>query len=302
MIRIFASILLIVASASASAADSHGREEDPRWNFNGWTPYMDAMLGVHVVGITGSVDTREDSGNGASIRTPKDTDGFAVSGLLRLSLGIETPEIPVVPGHIRFFGNVDYYVTFPPDRKAVGEGDPDGFSLKPGFFDPPVEAIEGQGSELKIRTNRSAYGATAGISVPIEIAGFRFFLKSGASWMRYEWDMKGLVLAAIKNPNVFGRDYRAVELRARGKLYSTGVGPYVGLEVAPTVLGPLAVGAFIDAAYYRTIGDRDANFTASQTLSGDNLPTDTYLARWGVRVDKDFWRASAGIRVYLAAD
>ena len=61
-------------------------------------------------------------------------------------------------------------------------------------------------------------------------------------------------------------------------------------------------GAFIEGAYYRTIGDRDVNISDSVTISGNSLPTETYTGRWGMRVDQEFWRAAVGIRVYLAAD
>jgi hypothetical protein len=136
----------------------------------------------------------------------------------------------------------------------------------------------------------------------VEIGAFRFNVKPGVSWMRYQWNIQGVVLDAIKPDNVFSRDFRAIELRARGKLYSSGVGPYLALEMEPDPWGPVLVSAYVEAAYYRALGDRDADISMSQTLSGNRLPTDTYLARWGIKVDEDFWRTGVGIRVYLAAD
>jgi len=292
--------LLLLSALSASFAGAEERARDPRWNYKGWTPSLAATLGVHVTDIKGFV-IATDSDNDP-IRTPQDADDFAVSGLLHLSLGLETPELPKIPGRIRLFGSVDYYVTFPPDRNVAGEGNPSGFSLKAGFTNPPEAAIEGTGSETAISTNRSAYGVTGGLSIPVELGGIQFQVKPGVSWMRYQWDFRGVVLDAIKAPFPPGRDFRQVELRARGKLYSTGVGPYLAIEMGPFPLGPVLMGAFVESAYYRALGDRDANITTSQSLSGSNLPPDTYTGRFGIKVDEGFWRAGAGIRLYLAAD
>ena len=299
-------LALLVMSASIAGADTGteaGTEEsDPRWNFKGWTPSAAVTLGVHATEMDGAMIATDSSG--ATIRTPQRSDDYAVTPMLHLSLGLESPELPSIPGEIRLFGAVDYFVTFPADRHLVGEGNPTGFFVPPGFINPPAEAIEGQGSQTTNKTARSAYGFTGGMSIPFQIGDFRFFVKPGVSWMRYKWDIHGVVLDAEKSNDffAFGRDFRQIELRARGKLYSSGVGPYIAIEVEPDPWGPVLVGAFIEGAYYRTIGDRDVNITDSQTLSGNNLPTETYLGRWGMRVDQEFWRAAVGIRVYLAAD
>ena len=297
-------LLLMSASlfASLAGAEDGSKETDPRWNFKGWTPSVAVTLGVHATDLDGAMSATDTSG--ATIRIPQRGDDYAVTPMLRLSLGLETPELPSIPGHIRLFGAADYYVTFPADRHLVSEGNPTGFFVPPGFINPPQEAIEGQGSQTTNETGRSAYGFTGGMSIPFQIGDFRFFVKPGVSWMRYKWDIKGVVLAAQKSTDfaAFGREFRQIELSARGKLYSSGVGPYIAIEVEPDPWGPVLVGAFIEGAYYRTIGDRDVNISDSQTLSGNSLPTETYLGRWGMRVDQEFWRAAVGIRVYLAAD
>jgi hypothetical protein len=289
-------LAMFVVSASVAGAE----EPDPRWNLDGWTPSLGATLGVHVTDISGFVIATDSSDS--PIRDPQESNDFAVSGLLHLSLGLETPELPRIPGRVRLFGTVDYFVTFPPDRNIAGEGDPSGFFLKPGFANPPVEAIEGTGSQNSIMTARSAYGVTGGVSIALELGGFRFHVKPGVSWMRYKWDFHGVILDAVKANFPPGRNFRQVELRARGKLYSNGVGPYLAIESEPDPWGPILVSAFVEGAYYRALGDRNANISTHETLSGSDLPTDTYTGRWGIKVDEEFWRAGAGIRVYLAGD
>ena len=156
--------------------------------------------------------------------------------------------------------------------------------------------------QTAVQTNRSAYGFTGGASVPVEISGFRFFVKPGVSWMRYQWDFRGLVLDAIKPGTIIGRNFRGVQLRARGKLYSHGVGPYLAIEMEPDPWGPVLVSAFIEAAYYRTLDEQEADITDSASYAGDGIPPDTYLGRWGIELGDDFWRAAVGIRIFLAAD
>jgi hypothetical protein len=291
--------LVWLALIAMSASPCMAEERDPRWNYKGWTPSMSLALGIHSTDMEGFVLATDSSGT--PIRPPQNSEDYAVTPLARISLGVETPELPGVPGHIRLFGSVDYFVTFPPDRKIASEGSPTGFFVRPGFSNPPEASIEGQGSETRVETNRSAYGLTGGMSIPVEIAGIRFHVKPGVSWMRYQWNIEGLVLRAIKPPT-FGRQFRGVELRARGKLYSHGVGPYLAIELEPDPWGPILVSAFVEGAYYRALGNRDTDFSTSETYSGQNLPTDTYTGRWGIRVDDAFWRAAVGIRIYLAAD
>jgi len=288
--------LLFLTASSAANAD----KPDPRWNFAGWTPSLTLALGLDVQPVRGFVIATNSAGD--TIRPPQYNDKTAITPILHIALGLETPEIPRIPGNLRLFGSVDYFMTFPPNLQAASEGSPTGFVVPPGFQDPPEAAIEGQGSQTTLKMNRSAYGLTGGVSIPVNIGEFQFHIKPGVSWMRQEWNIKGVVLDAEKAANPASRDFRGIELRARGKLYSSGVGPYLAIDTAPNSLGPILVSAFVEAAYYRTLGDRTTNFTDSETLAGNNLPPDTYLGRWGIKVDRFFWRSAVGIRVYLAAD
>jgi hypothetical protein len=296
-----------VASTPLALAEepdlASAKEPDPRWNLAGWTPSLSLGLGVHVTPVEGFVVATNSAGD--FVRPPQYDDNTAVTPLARISLGIETPELPLIPGNIRLFGSADYFVSFPPSLKVANEGNPTGFLVPPGFRDPPAAAIEGQGSQTSLEMGRSAYGLTGGVSIPIDVGDFQFHIKPGVSWMRQRWEVKGVVLAVEKSSLPFlppSRDFRGIELRARGKLYSSGVGPYIAIEAEPDSWGPILVSAFIEAAYYRTLGDRKVNISDSETLTGNNLPPDTYLGRWGIEVDKYFWRAGVGIRVFLAAD
>jgi len=282
------------------AARSFAADDDPRWNIAGWTPSLAASFGVSVTDMEGFIDAR-DSG-GTTIRAPIDTQDYAVVPMLRGALAVESPLILKRLGGIRGFVGVDYYATFPPGRNITAEGNPSSFFIRPAIFDPPEQAIEGQGSALAVRTNRLAYGATAGVVIPIKIADANIFVKPGVSWMRQQWDVHGVVRRAIKSVP-FGRDFRGIELEAKGKLYTQGVGPYLAIEAQPEPLGPLLVSLFVEAAYYRTLGDQDINISNSASFAAEGiLPTETYNALWGMEISDDFWRSAVGLRFFLTTD
>ena len=200
------------------AAPSFADDEDPRWNIAGWTPSIAASVGVHVTDMTGYINATDSADN--PVRPPVDTQDFAIVPMIRVSLDLESPPIHERLGDVRAFFGVDYFATLPPGRNITAEGNPASFFIRDGILDPPEQAIEGQGSALAVRTNRLAYGATAGLAVPIEILGIRVFVKPGVSWMRQQWDLDGVVKRAfkvIRPPMVFSREFRGVELDANGQ-------------------------------------------------------------------------------------
>ncbi len=245
-------------------------------------------------------------------RPPDDSQKTFVVPAFHVGLTLDSPPLPKVPGNIRLFGSLDYFATFPPERFAANEASPSGFFIRERSDvvpDVPEEAIEGQGSQTQMQTGRHAYGATVGLSFPLpfEIFGLKVHVRPGASWMRYKWEMTGVILEAIKvEPGpmmVSGREFRGVELQARGKLYSNGVGPYLGVELEPYRIGPTMISIYAEGAYYRVIGDRTLNITTTQTFT-DSIPRlpspETYQGRWGANVSRGFWRAGVGVRLYLA--
>lgn len=290
-------LLACAALFGASAGDAETVDE--RWNLAGWTPSIATSLGVQSTDVSGFIESSDLEGD--PVRPPSDGQVYATVPMLRLSLSIESPPLPESWGSIRTFGSLDYFATFPPSRDITGEADPSGLAIRPGLLVAPEEAVEGQGSKLGLRTNRNAYGATAGLAVPFDVGGFRFFLKPGVSWMRQEWEIRGLILRAVK-PVPFGTDFRTVDLRAQGKLYTQGVGPYLSIEIEPASYGPILAGLFAEAAYYRTLGDRDVNVYDSVSIEGDGIPADSYEARWGMKLSEDFWRAAVGVRLFLSTD
>ena len=75
----------------------------------------------------------------------------------------------------------------------------------------------------------------------------------------------------------------------------------LGIQFQPYELGPIQASAFIDAAYYRTLGDREIVLTDTMQSTDNLLPPDTYTGTFGFSIGDSFWRATAGVRFYLSA-
>ena len=153
----------------------------------------------------------------------------------------------------------------------------------------------------QISTNLLAYSFSAGVSIPVQIASYRFRVRPGVSWMRFAFDIQGDLHHAVK-PSEFGTDFRAIALQRHGKLYLNGVGPYLELEALDGALqlaDHVFVGFFAEAAVYRVLGDRRANVGVVSSYD-DAFGTDTYTTHWRVEADEWFYRFGAGVRIYLS--
>ena len=49
--------------------------------------------------------------------------------LAQFTVGVETPEIPRIPGRISLFANFDFLLMFPIERNVASEGSPTGFEI-----------------------------------------------------------------------------------------------------------------------------------------------------------------------------
>ena len=276
----------------ASSADG----SDPR-SFHGWTPSLSLSLGVMSTGkVDGSV--RSVDSMDVEIRPPDTGEGFATTPIAAATLGLDTPALTSLPLAPSLFVRASVIPTFELERNVASEG-------AAGEFDPPdafsftAEAIGGQGSQTEISTNLLAYAVSAGLSIPIDVAGHRLRVRPGVSWMRFAFDIRGDLHHAVK-PASFGRDFRAIDVHRHGKLYLHGVGPYLDVE---SFVGELwltrlfEVGFFAEAAAYRVLGDRRANLGLVSTYD-DAFGTDTYTTLWSVEADEWFYRFGVGIRLY----
>ena len=285
-------VVLIVFSPVRSLAD----DADP-WGLYGWTPSLGLSIGMLTGKVEGSV--RSVDSTGMEIRTPDSGSESATTPIAAVMFGLDSPPLERVWLAPSLFLRASIIPTFKVERNVASEG-----AVEP--FDPPdaftftAEAITGQGSQTEVSTNLLAYSFSGGVSIPLEIAGHRFRVSPGVSWMRFAYDIRGDLHHAVK-PVAFGPDFREVDLHRHGKLYLNGIGPYLEIESfdgALELMNSLVVGFFAEAAFYRVLGDRRANLGLVSTYD-DEFGVETYTTQWSVEADQWFYRFGAGIRIYL---
>ena len=276
--------------------------DDPEpWHLGGWTPSLSLTLGLMSTGkVQGSVRSVDEDGE--ELRPPDTGEDFATTPIAAVTLGIDGPAFERVPLSPSLFARASVIPTFALERFVASEGAVGPFQT-PDAFTFTAPAITGQGSQTEISTNLLAYSFSAGVSIPLEIAGRRFHLRPGVSWMRFAFDIRGDLHHAVK-PVAFGPAFRAVDLHRHGKLYLNGIGPYLefeALEGRVAMTRALQFGFFLEAGVYRVLGDRRANLGLVSSFD-DEFGTDTYTTRWSVEADEWFYRFGAGVRIYASAE
>lgn len=274
--------------------------EPELWSYRGWTPSLSLSIGMMSTGkVEGSV--RSVDSTGVEIRPPDTGEDFATTPIATASLGVDSPALENVFLTPSFFVRATAIATFPIDRNVASEGAVGPFEI-PDALTFTAPAITGQGSQTEISTNLLAYSFSAGLSIPVELAGHRFRVRPGVSWMRWALDIRGDLHHAVK-PAAFGSDFRAIDIHRHGKLYLNGIGPYLELESIEGTLAltrSIAVGFFAEAGVYRVLGDRRANLGLESSFD-DAFGMETYTTQWSVEADEWFYRFGAGVRIYLSS-
>lgn len=307
------SLGLPLASAKASDAGS----SDHKASFFGVTPSLAVGLGFFTTDVDGSViaactatgagDPSACVGNAwpePTVRPPRTGGVSALTPMAQISIGLESPSLDFLPGRPSLFAQGDYFATFSLERNTASEGGAQGFEppfARPGegFFE---EGIAGQGSKAIVSTKTSAFGASGGLSFPIEIGGFSLRIKPGVSWMFYTWELEGRVLRALCESDFCpGGNFRGIELLAEDSFDSHGVGPYLGIELETAAFGPLLASTYIEAAGYRILSSQNKMLRSGKSYD-DFLGTETYDATWGFEFDDWAYRATVGVRLYLKQD
>jgi hypothetical protein len=284
-------ILLLLVASTASAAD----ESDTRWNWRGWTPSLDVGMGVVTNDVDGFV-RGEEIGVG-TLRTPISDSDSAITPHVKFALTLTSPSLTWFPGRPSLFGTVESLPTFSLTRNVAAEGGSGGLAPPDTTGPFPEGAISGQGSRTRIKTKPLAYGLRAGLSFPVNIGGYHIQISPGVSWIRYAYDIKGVLDSAVK-PDPADPFFRPISLEAYGKLYLDGVGPSLALEIDAGPAGPFITAGYIEGSAHRLLSDRKMNISDNQTIT-DQIGTSQYQARWGVEADKWTYRVGIGFRLYL---
>ncbi|MCP4039955.1 MAG: hypothetical protein GY944_23695 [bacterium] len=262
------------------------------------------------------------------LRDPHSGSDFALWPGVGLDLQLMTPQ--VIPVEIelpfdlnpRFFMSTEVVAVFPPTRSIANEGSlselsppEDNTMTGTGV---PSQAIVGAGSETKSKAKTFQYGAQIGMSIPLDVGGRTLRIKPSVGWLQYKLDIKGAVLAAIKDDvngskpvgtggSTFGTHVREIDLHASKTLTVNGIGPGIEVELESGQFGPIGATVFIGANAYKVLGDTKVKLKNEVTFrdgtaGGDGLLEDTYFARWEHEIDPWFYRLRLGIRLHYQRD
>lgn len=275
---------------------------------------------------------------------PSDSDSeWTVSPYVGVDLQLMTPALPI-PTRPRLFARGEILPTFASTRSIASEADPTGVSAPtfggtgqvqpPGFY--TEKAIGGQGSETESTVQTLVWAAGMGLAFPFEVRGRLLRLKPSFGWIRYEVEVEGIVVRALKNDRPdpqqrLGRVIRdctfspdtenptsatcsGVSLSGSGSQWFNGIGPGLELEMDAFRWGPIGVSLFLGGNAYKILGERRVSFSESVTypnpsppnppvpgpppLAPNRIPADTYSANWSFEVDPWLYRAGVGIRFH----
>jgi hypothetical protein len=183
-------------------------------------------------------------------------------------------------------------------RSIAKEGDPRTELIDPdggagGTF--PDTAILGQGSEVTSDADNVQYGASVGLSFPVDVGDWQISIKPSARYVRQKFDYTGIV----SNGNRFGQlpappptDVLLLQSDTSKDVHA--VGPALEIEVGAARIKSVAASVFVSGGGYRVLSDRSVSMIARGFSSLGNGP---YRGTFSAEIDKWIYGANVGIRI-----
>ena len=274
----------IIASSSSAANESEGRQGSDQW-----VPSLSFSLGFTTQSQDGASSSRS-VGPGPVPRPPAEGSQYMTSPQFSGTLEIMSPSVPL-PLSPRFFVSGEIASVSSQTRRLALEGDPTGLK-EPDAAQFPEEAIGGQGSFVESDVQNVLYGASVGISIPFDVAGWELSVRPSARYLHRRVRFNGAVLDAIR-PNINGPT-RAIELRASDSLDVDAVGPALEIELNSFRFGSFGTSVFLSGGAYRVLSDRSIEFRA---VGPDSLNQGIFEASFSADLDPWIYRADAGVRI-----
>ena len=313
------------AEEDGAASAGYGQEGGDRW-----VPSLALITGLMIHQWDGSVSSEispipNPTMVSEPLRAPDDGSDLAVTPYFGANFELMTPELPIRTSPRLFVGG-DIAAAFGLERAVARVGDP-GAVVCP-LSDEACERIPfnedaplGQGSETVATLDPVIYGAHAGIAFPFEFYGRGLRLKPSFAWIRFGVDVEGLVTDAecletvsstqcnpTPGPPAAEGILREIRLQAGGSGMFDGIGPGLDIEMDTGRFGPLGTSLFVGARFYRILGNRKIELTASESFPqrflmdgmtlADGLGPATANARFTFEMDPWMYRVGIGLRFH----
>lgn len=285
--------LWMLTAGSALADDASGmRDEQDRW--------------VPSVGLTMGFTSQKQDGDVSSDVfafgqffpfRPTDSSSQYMN-LLNVggSFELQTPRLLNYKWSPSLFFGGEFLHTSSQRRSIAREGDPSATLTEPEQPTFPDTAILGQGSELTSDADNVQYGATVGLSFPVDVGDWQVSIKPSARYIKQKFNYTGIVSNGDRQgilpapPPTFVLLMQATESKD-----VHAVGPGLEIEVGAARIKSLAASVFVSGGAYRVLSDRSVKMTSTgQTNPSNGLG---YRATWSAELDRWIYGANVGIRI-----
>ena len=286
---------LLAASPAAAADPASGAGGD----FDRWIPSLALTFGFTtqkhegtvdscrlLVGCVGPIGPRRGFDSGENNFTTQQVGG---------TVELQTPQLLPYEWSPRIFIGGEILNVSAQKRPLAREGNPSSLGDDGGDDDFPGDAILGQGSSTTSDADTVLYGASMGVSIPVQIGDWRISLKPSARYLNQELLFRGVVLNAERQGLLGNRPpTQTIEIRANDSLDVHALGPGLEIEIDAARVGSIAASVFISGGAYKVLSDRKVSF--SETVR-DNLETGTFRGFFTAEIDPWIYRANLGFRV-----
>jgi len=291
--------LWLLAVSPAVAADP---PPDARGDFDRWIPSLALTVGFTTQEHQGTVDSCGlDAAGGscvgpaASRRVFNDNQNHFTTLQVGGAAELQTPRLLPHEWSPRIFigGEISYVSA--QRRPLAREGNPSKITFDPGAAPFPGNAILGQGSATYSDADTVLYGASIGVSIPVQIGDWRVSLKPSARYLNQEFLFTGVVVNAERGGFLGDQPpTQTFDIRADDSFDVHAVGPGLEIEIEAARVGSIAASVFISGGAYKVLSDRKVSFSGE---ARDNLDIGSYRGFFTAEIDPWIYRANLGFRV-----
>jgi hypothetical protein len=259
-----------------------------------WVPGFSAFSGVLIQDRQAAIESVE--------RGLVEGDSNAVFGFVGFSAELATPALGPVPGRPRLFVHGDASILFDSQESVANQGSP-GPLLEMGppsnpNQPPPVAAVTGQGSAVKVQTQPLGLSAGAGVAFSLEAWERAFRIKPSIEWQWQEDEVTGQLgvaesIADPGNPQAQCPCRKVlVEASTTQGFHSLGAGLEIEMDAARA--GPVMLSLYTSGQAYHVLGDRTVELTGTGTFDDGDRDV-SFVAGY----ERDPWHCRIGVGLRL---
>jgi hypothetical protein len=251
--------------SAAQERDAAAREDSR------WIPGFSAFSGLLIQDRNASIESDE--------RGLVEGDSTAVLGFVGFSAELATPALHRVRGRPRLFVHADASILFDSQESVANQGSPGpleemGPPSNPSQ-PPPVAAVTGQGSAVKVETQPLGLSAGAGVAFSLEAWQRTIRIKPSAEWQWQQDEVTGQLgvaeaIVAPTPPNLPQCPCRTVLVEASTTQGFHSLGPGLEIEMDAARAGPFMLSLYTSGQAYHILGDRTVELTGTGTFDDGN--------------------------------